>query len=77
MRKLFHIKQTLLFLPAPLFFIFGIVSWFTPNHQCSSGWIIPEMAIMWIVMGLAHVLPWIVHWERKKMGFARVITPNQ
>jgi hypothetical protein len=77
MRTLFYIKQTLLFLPAPLFFILGIVSWFTPNHQCSTGWIIPEMAIMWWVMSLAHALPWIVQWERKRMGFARVVTPNQ
>ena len=77
MRTLFYIKQLLLFAPAPLFFIFGIVSWLTPTHVCSTGWVIPEMVIMWWVMALAHLLPWIVQWERKRMGFERVITPNQ
>jgi hypothetical protein len=77
MRTQFYIKQILLFAPAPLFFLLGIVSWLTPTHVCSTGWVIPEMVIMWWVMCLAHSLPWIVQWERKRMGFERVITPNQ
>ena len=57
MRILYNI---LTLAPAPLFLILGIVSWLTPTHMCSSGWMIPEMVVMWFVMALAHCVPWIL-----------------
>jgi hypothetical protein len=50
--------------PAPLFFILGIVSWLTPTHMCSSGWMIPEMVVMWFVMALAHLTPWVLRFQQ-------------
>jgi hypothetical protein len=58
-----RIIYTLLALaPAPLFAILGVISLYTNHHSiCTSGtWIIPEMALMWWIMSLAHLTPWIL-----------------
>jgi len=50
--------QTLNLAPAPLFFIGFIYSILYSHH----GW---EMPVMWLVMCLAHVTPWIIWFQQK------------
>ena len=51
--------------------ILGVVSWLTGHAICSTGWLIPEMAVMWFVMALAHLLPWIGFFESRKYQYTR------
>lgn len=70
------IKQLLLYVPAPTFFTLGTVSWITAHSSIctATSWFIPEMALMWFIMALAHCLPYIVRWESRKYGYGRVYT---
>ena len=67
------LKLLLAFIPAPLFFIFGVFSYFTGSSICSMvDWVIPEMTLMWFIMSLAHVMPWIQYFEARKHLYQRV-----
>jgi hypothetical protein len=56
--------------PAPLFLILGTVSWITASHSvCGpSTWIIPEMVLMWYLMALAHLTPWLLWWQQRDLA---------
>ena len=60
------LNQTVSLLPTPLFLVLGCVSWIKGDAMCSLGWIVPEMTVMWFVMGLAHVGNWLVWFERRR-----------
>ena len=66
-----RVKQILLLAPSPVMLILGIVSWLNGHAICSAGWLIPEMAVMWFVMAIAHVLPWIGFFEARKYRYTR------
>ena len=55
MRIIYQISSLL---PAPLFLLGFIISILNPMHICSS-WPY-EMAVMWFVMFLAHLTPWLL-----------------
>lgn len=59
------IKQTLSLAPTPIFAVMGAVSWWTHDTAVCTAthWPIPEMTVMWWIMALAHVIPWLVWWE--------------
>ena len=60
MRILYH---TLNLAPAPLFLIFGLFSWISAPSICGS---FPyEMTLMWFVMFLAHLTPWILWFKQR------------
>jgi len=71
-----HLKNTLLFAPAPTFFVLGVVSWITSHSTVctATSWFIPEMPLMWFIMALAHTLPYLVRWESQRYGYQRVYT---
>jgi hypothetical protein len=50
--------QILTLLPAPLFFVGFIISLVNPSPICGT-WPY-EMALMWFVMFLAHLTPWVL-----------------
>jgi hypothetical protein len=61
------VYQTLTLLPAPLFFLGFLYSLLNPPALCTA---FPyEMALMWAVMGLAHLVPWILFYQQR--NFAR------
>ena len=47
--------------PAPLFFLGFLYSVFAHMHH---SW---EMPLMWIIMSLAHLTPWILHWQQRNL----------
>ena len=51
------VNLTVSLAPMPLFVAGAVYSWFTPS-MC-------EMFIMWVVMALAHVGPWIAYFEQR------------
>ena len=52
--------QTLTLMPAPLFFLGFLYSLVFGHHG-------GEMSIMWLVMGLAHVTPWLLWWQQRDL----------
>ena len=55
--------QTLTLLPAPLFFLGFLYSVLNPPALCTA---FPyEMALMWFVMFLAHLTPWLL-WRQQR-----------
>jgi hypothetical protein len=64
--KLYHyLKQLVIYTPAPIFFLFGVYSVIASqhNHMCGgSQW---EMPLMWFLMSVSHLYPWIVYFEQQ------------
>jgi protein-S-isoprenylcysteine O-methyltransferase Ste14 len=59
------VYQTLTLLPAPLFFLGFLYSVLNPPALCTA---FPyEMAAMWAVMGLAHLVPWLLFWQQRNL----------
>ncbi len=58
-----NLYQILSLSPAPLFLLGFIVSLINPMHICSS-WPY-EMAVMWFVMFLAHLTPWLLWLQQR------------
>jgi len=58
-----NLYQILSLSPAPLFLLGFIVSLINPMHMCSS-WPY-EMAVMWFVMFLAHLTPWLLWLQQR------------
>lgn len=57
-----RIYQFLNLAPAPLFFAGFLWSVFNPPAICSA---FPyEMAVMWFVMSLAHLTPWLLFYQQ-------------
>jgi hypothetical protein len=50
--------QALSLLPAPLFFLGFVFSLVFGHHGV-------EMAVMWFIMMLAHVTPWLIWWQQR------------
>ncbi len=48
--------------PAPIFFIFGVYSLLHTPALCGS--FSHEMTVMWFVMSLAHLAPWIIRLQQ-------------
>ena len=54
--------QTLTLAPAPLFLAGFVYSLFNTPALCSA---FPyEMAVMWFVMSLAHITPWLLWYQQ-------------
>jgi hypothetical protein len=54
--------QILTLAPAPLFFVGSIYSVLNPPALCAA---FPyEMAVMWFVMSLAHITPWLLFYQQ-------------
>ena len=59
-----NLYQILSLSPAPLFFLGFIYSLVNPTASiCGAGHY--EMSVMWFVMMLAHVTPWILFWQQR------------
>ena len=50
--------------PAPLFFMGFIYSLLAPNPHCGHDW---QMPVMWLIMALAHTLPWILRAQQRNL----------
>jgi hypothetical protein len=59
----YYIKQCLLFSPAPVFFILGVLSLFHSTPMC--GGYQYEMTVMWFLMSIAHSRIWVEYFEIK------------
>lgn len=44
--------------PAPIFFIGALLSYFYSHHGM-------EMLVMWLVMCMAHISPWLMWWQQR------------
>ena len=63
MRLLYH---TLTLAPSPLFFLGFLYSAINPPALCAA---FPyEMALMWFVMFLAHLTPWILFFQQRNLA---------
>ena len=69
---LHRVKQLLLLAPTPLFLVMAVVSYTSTPSVCSATAVIPEMTIMWILMALAHLVPWIAMFEVRRFRYAHV-----
>lgn len=59
--------------PAPLFLVGSIWSWFTPSI-CGTAY---EMPIMWLIMSLAHVSPWLAWWQLRDLHKFQTLPDKQ
>jgi hypothetical protein len=48
--------------PMPLFVAGAVYSYLNPS-MCGAA---NEMLLMWVVMAMAHVSPWIMYWEQRR-----------
>ena len=48
--------------PAPLFFAGFIYSVINPSPHCGHDF---QMPAMWLIMSLAHCVPWILRWQQR------------
>ncbi len=73
MRK---INQFFSLAPAPVFFIGFLYSINNPSTDiCGSmPW---EMPVMWIVMSLAHVSPWLMWYQQRRYQKVKVFPEKQ
>lgn len=63
MKKLYTVLSLL---PAPLFFLGFLYSVGHPPAICGS---FPyEMAVMWLVMSVAHLTPWLLWWQQRDLA---------
>jgi hypothetical protein len=52
--------------PAPLFFLGFLYSALVPPQLCTS---FPyEMTVMWFIMALAHIVPWLVWFQQRDLA---------
>ena len=58
-----QIYQILSLAPAPLFLVGLVYNLSHPLTVCGVGNY--EMAVMWAVMALAHITPWIIWWQQR------------
>jgi hypothetical protein len=52
--------------PAPMFFVGFLYSLWAPSMICGTDY---SMSVMWFVMMLAHLTPWLLRWQQRH--FAR------
>ena len=57
-----RIYQILTLAPAPLFFVGFLYSVLNPPAMCTSFPL--EMPIMWFIMFLAHLTPWLLFYQQ-------------
>ena len=50
--------------PAPLFFLGFVWSVYSPSPHCGHDF---QMPAMWLIMSLAHCLPWLLRWQQKNL----------
>ena len=61
-----YLYQFLNLAPAPLFFVGFLYSVINPPALCTA---FPyEMALMWFIMTLAHLTPWIIWWQQRNFS---------
>jgi branched-subunit amino acid transport protein len=61
--QLYHYaKQTLIYLPAPVFFALGVYNLLF-SHSAICGGLSWEMPLMWFLMAATHSYPWVVYFE--------------
>ena len=65
------VKRILALAPSPVFALMGLASVFTVNPICSTAYY-NEMTVMWFLMALAHVPPWIQWLESRAHGYQRL-----
>jgi hypothetical protein len=63
--------------PMPMFFAGAIYSYFFGINICSYSGIVNEMLLMWIIMGIAHISPWLAWWEQRKYQKIRTLPVKQ
>jgi hypothetical protein len=61
--------------PAPTFLIGAIWSFTNTHHAC--GGLTWEMPVMWLVMALAHVSPWLMWWQQRKFQKFQTLPDKQ
>ena len=62
--------------PAPLFLLGGILSLMLNPHAAHSH--IPyEMPIMWFIMFLAHLSPWLIWYQQRSYRLAQTLPVKQ
>jgi hypothetical protein len=62
--------------PAPIFFIGAVLSYlYTHNNICGGFFL--EMPIMWLVMSLAHISPWLMWWQQRKFQKFQTLPDKQ
>ena len=59
------VYTTLSLAPSPLFFLGFLWSVFNTPAICGA-WPY-EMALMWLVMSLAHLSPWLLRWQQRDL----------
>lgn len=64
-----RIKNFLLLAPSPLFLLMAVISYFGTAPVCSATAVIPEMTIMWLLMALAHLVPWLARYQARKFQY--------
>lgn len=64
MTRLIYLALNLV--PAPLFFVGFILSMIMPASICGS-WA-HEMTVMWAVMTLAHLSPWLLWFQQRNLA---------
>ncbi len=47
--------------PAPIFLLGAVVSYYTHSHHSTL-----EMPLMWLIMSIAHISPWLMWWQQRK-----------
>jgi hypothetical protein len=56
------IYSVLTLAPAPLFLLGFIYSLYAPSLICGTDY---SMTVMWFVMMLAHLTPWLLWWQQR------------
>jgi len=56
------IYSVLTLAPAPLFLLGFIYSLYAPSQICGTDY---SMTVMWFVMMVAHLTPWLLWWQQR------------
>jgi hypothetical protein len=57
-----YLYQFLTLAPAPLFLLGFIYSLYAPSQICGTDY---SMTVMWFIMALAHLTPWLLWWQQQ------------
>jgi hypothetical protein len=65
--------------PAPIFFLGAVLSYIhMPSSMISMcGGMSFEMPIMWLIMSLAHISPWLMWWQQSKFQRFQTLPDKQ
>ena len=61
--------------PAPIFLIGSVLSYMHTPNICNGMSL--EMPIMWLVMSVAHISPWLMWWQQRKFQRFQTLPDKQ